>query len=304
VCVEATAVEPRGRISPEDMGIWWDGHVEMLARIARFVETYGAVPGIQLAHAGRKASRNRPWEPARAIPESEGGWIPGGPSAIPFADGWTTPQALTHEGIADVIRAFEDATKRAVAAGFRWLELHAAHGYLCHSFYSPLSNTRTDEYGGTFDNRVRFAIEATRVVRRAWPESLPLSVRLSCTDWAEGGWSIDDTVELARRLKAEGADIIDCSSGGNAWNQQIPTGPGYQVPFAEAVRREVGIPTAAVGLISDPTHADSIVRNGRADVVLLARAELRDPYWPIHAARGLGHDAPIPPQYLRGYPRS
>jgi len=301
VIAEATAVEPRGRISPQDLGIWDDRHIEMLSRITAFIRAHGAVPGIQLAHAGRKASRNRPWEPERAIPESDGGWRIAGPSAMPFAEGWQVPEALSREGIADVQAAFARAAGRALAAGFEWIELHAAHGYLCHSFYSPMSNRRDDEYGGSFENRARFTVETVRAIRTVWPGERPLGVRLSCTDWTEGGWTVEDAVSLARLLAPEGADLVDCSSGGNVSGARIPTGPGYQVPFSERVRRDAGIPTATVGLISDPTHADAIVRNGQADVVLLAREELRDPYWPTRAALALRQQVHVPAQYLRGW---
>jgi 2,4-dienoyl-CoA reductase-like NADH-dependent reductase (Old Yellow Enzyme family) len=300
VNTEAAAIEARGRINPHDLGIWDDGHVDMLARIARFVTAHGAVPGIQLAHAGRKASRNRPWEPERNIQVDEGGWAVVGPSPIPFGAGWQVPHALTTDEIAGLLRSTEAATRRAVGAGFGWVELHAAHGYLCHNFYSPLSNAREDEYGGTFENRIRFTVQMARSIRRAWPEDRPFSVRLSCTDWVEGGWTLEDTVALARALKAEGVDIVDCSSGGNVL-ALIPVGAGYQVPFAETVRRDADIATAAVGLITEPSHADEIVRNGRADLVLLAREELRDPYWPIHAARVLRQEQRVPAQYLRAF---
>ena len=301
VIVEATAVEPRGRISPQDLGIWDDRHVEMLARIAAFARAHGAVPGIQLAHAGRKASRNRPWEPERAIPLADGGWRIIGPSAIAFKEGWQVPDALTRDGIAKIQGAFEAATRRALDAGFQWIELHGAHGYLCHSFYSPASNVRDDEYGGAFDARTRFTVETVAAIRRAWPERLPLAVRLSSTDWVDDGWTVEDTVALARRLAREGVDLVDCSSGGNVASARIPTGPGYQVPFAERVRRDAGILTATVGLISAATHADAIVRNGQADLVLLAREELRDPYWPLRAAQLLRQDVQVPAQYLRAW---
>ncbi len=300
VNTEAAAIEARGRISPHDLGIWDDRHVEMLARITRFVAAHGAVPGIQLAHAGRKASRNRPWDPERNIPHEEGGWEPVGPSPIPFANGWQVPHALTAEEIAELFRTAEAAARRSIDAGFAWVELHAAHGYLCHSFYSPLSNHREDSYGGTFQNRIRFTVEMARTIRRVWPEERPFSVRLSCTDWVDGGWTLEDTVALARALSSEGVDIIDCSSGGNVL-ATIPVGAGYQVPFAETVRRGAGLATAAVGIITEPSHADEIVRNGRADMVLLAREELRDPYWPIHAARVLRQEQRVPAQYLRAF---
>jgi 2,4-dienoyl-CoA reductase-like NADH-dependent reductase (Old Yellow Enzyme family) len=302
VIVEATAVEPAGRISPHDLGIWDDRHVEMLSRITAFIRAHGAVPGIQLAHAGRKASRNRPWESERNVPEADGGWRAVGPSAVAFADGWQVPEPLTRDGIAEVQAAFVMAATRAHAAGFEWIELHGAHGYLCHSFYSPLSNRRGDEYGGTFEGRTRFLRETARAVRGAWPDDRPLAVRLSCSDWTDGGWTADDAVVLARALAGDGVDLVDCSSGGNVAGARIPLGPGYQVPFAERVRREAGVRTAAVGLITEPAQADAIVRNGQADVVLLAREELRDPYWPVRAARALGHEVQVPSQYLRGWP--
>jgi 2,4-dienoyl-CoA reductase-like NADH-dependent reductase (Old Yellow Enzyme family) len=301
VSTEAAAIDPRGRISPHDLGLWDDRHVEMLARIAHFIKGHGAVPGIQLAHAGRKASRNRPWEPERDIPAGEGGWPAVGPSPVPFGNGWQAPHALTTDEIAGLLRTAEAATRRAIDAGFGWVELHAAHGYLCHSFYSPISNTREDDYGGSFENRIRFTLQMARSIRRAWPDDRPFSVRLSCTDWIEGGWTLEDTVALARKLVAEGVDLVDCSSGGNVL-AAIPVGAGYQVPFAEIVRREARVATAAVGLITEPTHADDIIRNGRADLVLLAREELRDPYWPIHATRALRQEQRVPAQYLRAYP--
>jgi 2,4-dienoyl-CoA reductase-like NADH-dependent reductase (Old Yellow Enzyme family) len=304
VVVEATAVEARGRISPQDMGLWSDAHVEPLARVARFVAAQGAAAGIQLAHAGRKASTSRPWDGDAPLGDAEGGWPVIGPTAIPFRDGWRVPAAMTEADIAATLAAFGAATARAREAGFTWVELHAAHGYLCHSFYSPISNRRDDAYGGSFANRVRFTLEALRAVRAEWPERLPVAVRLSCTDWTEGGWTIEDTVSLARRLRAEGADLVDCSSGGNVADAKIPSGAGYQVPFSEAVRRGAGVATAAVGLITEPMQADQIVRNGQADLVLLAREELRDPYWPIHAARALRREerAPVPAQYARAFP--
>ena len=304
VMTEATAVEARGRISPSDLGIWSDAHVPPLARIARFVKEQGAVPGIQLAHAGRKASHAVPWKGDAPLADAEGGWTPIAPSAIPFSPKDRIPSEMTKSDIAAVLDAFHAAALRAREAGFAWAELHAAHGYLAHSFLSPLSNRRTDEYGGGFENRIRFVLAAVRAVRSAWPEERPLSVRLSCTDWAEGGWTIEESVSLARRLKDEGADLVDCSSGGLVFDAKVPAGAGYQVPFAEAVRRGAGLPTAAVGMITDPMQADEIVRNGRADLVFLAREELRNPYWPIRAAQALGHAdrLEIPPQYWRGLP--
>jgi 2,4-dienoyl-CoA reductase-like NADH-dependent reductase (Old Yellow Enzyme family) len=304
VIVEATAVEPRGRISPADMGLWSDAHVEPLARIARFVEEQGAVAGIQLAHAGRKASTSVPWLGSGSLSDTDGGWTPVAPSAIPFSSKDRVPVEMTTGDIAAVLDAFRKATIRAREAGFGLVELHAAHGYLAHSFLSPLSNRRTDSYGGTFENRFRFVLEALRAIRSAWPDDRPVLVRLSCTDWAEGGWTLEDSVSLARSLKEEGADLVDCSSGGLVPDAKVAVGPGYQVPLAEAVRRDAGIPTAAVGMITEPMQADEIVRSGRADLVLLAREELRNPYWPVRAAKELGHSdrLAVPPQYWRGIP--
>ncbi len=301
VVLEATAVEARGRISPQDLGIWSDAHVERLSTIAAFLRHHGAVPGIQLAHAGRKASRRRPWEPEGAVTDADGGWEPVAPSAVPFAPSWRVPAPLSLPDIATVQEAFVAAVKRAMAAGFEWIELHGAHGYLSHNFYSPLSNTRADTYGGTFDNRIRFVVEQVRAVRRVWPDDRPLAVRLSSTDWTEGGWTIEDTVALARVLHHEGADLVDCSSGGNVAGARIPVGPGYQVPFAERVRREAGIMSAAVGLITSPAQADEIIRSGSADMVMLAREELRDPYWPLRAAAALHQPQQVPAQYLRAW---
>ena len=306
IIAEATAVEPRGRITPHDLGIWSDAHAEKLVPVARFIAEQGAVPGIQIAHAGRKAAIARSWAPKRGpLSDDEGGWPVVGPSPVPFADGYRVPVELTVDEIHDIQAAFRDAALRAREAGFRWLELHGAHGYLLHSFLSPLSNQRADAYGGSFENRARFILETTRLIRAVWPEDLPLSVRLSCTDWVDGGWALDDTIALSRLLRAEGVDLIDCSSGGLAASQQVPAGPGYQVPFAEAVRRKAGVPTAAVGLIDSAELADEIVRNGRADVVLLGRASLRDAYWPIHAAVKLHAETGslIPPAYHRSTER-
>ena len=303
VIVEATAVEPIGRISPADLGIWTDAHADRLARVARAITDNGAVAGIQLAHAGRKASTKVPWEGSGPVAVGQGGWQPIGPSAVPFNDGWHMPREMTSDDIARGRREFVAATARALHAGYSWVEIHAAHGYLLHSFLSPLSNKRRDEYGGSFDNRVRLLMEVTRDVRRVIPDRSPLTVRLSCSDWVDGGWTIDDSVELSRRLKSEGVDLIDCSSGGNVPHAKIEIGPGYQVPFAEAVRKGAGIATAAVGMITQPRQADDIIMGGRADVVLLARELLRDPYWTIHAAHALGRaDAvAVPKQYARAF---
>jgi 2,4-dienoyl-CoA reductase-like NADH-dependent reductase (Old Yellow Enzyme family) len=304
VIAEATAVSPEGRITPGDAGIWEDRHIEPLARINRFVKGQGAVPGIQLAHAGRKASAARPWEGGAHLGDESGGWPTLAPSPLPFgAELPKVPNEMGEAEIARVQQAFVDAARRAQAAGYEWLEVHCAHGYLAHAFLSPLSNRRSDGYGGGFEGRVRFVLETVRSVREVWPEHLPLGVRLSCTDWAEGGWDLDQSIELARRLKGEGVDLIDCSSGGLIPNARIPVGPGFQVPFAERIRREAGIATSAVGMIDDPAQADAIVREGRADLVLLARALLRDAQWPLRAARALGRaEALAPPvQYERGW---
>ena len=299
VILEATAVEPRGRISPQDLGIWSDAHVEPLIPITKFISDHGTVPGIQLAHAGRKAGTSVPWEGNVPLPDEDGGWQPVAPSPIPFHQGYRRPSELNREDITDVIAAFRDGARRAREAGMRWLEYHAAHGYLLHQFLSPLSNIREDEYGGSFEGRIRMTVEVTQAIREEWPEEYPLSARLSATDWVEGGWTVEETVELSRILKNEGVDVIDASSGGSSRQQKIPLGPGYQVPFSEAVRRGADMTTATVGLISEPSHADEIIRNDRADIVLLGREVLRDPYWPQHAAKILRQpDAvPIPPQY-------
>lgn len=306
VLCEATAVTPDGRISPQDAGLWNDAQIEPLARVNRFIAAHGAVPGIQLAHAGRKASTHRPWEGRGQVPDAEGGWLAAGPSALAFDPATErTPHELTLEEITGVVEAFRAAAGRAQAAGYRWLEIHAAHGYLAHEFLSLLSNRRTDEYGGSFDNRIRFTLEATRAVRAVWPENLPLTMRISATDWTEGGWTPEDSVALARRLKEEGVDLVDCSSGGNVPHARIPVAPDYQVFLSEKIRREAGIATAAVGMITDAAQADAIIREGRADLVLLARGMLSDPYWPVHAARALGTEetlkALLPPQYARAF---
>jgi 2,4-dienoyl-CoA reductase-like NADH-dependent reductase (Old Yellow Enzyme family) len=302
IIAEATAVEARGRITPHDVGIWSDAHVEPLQRVTGFLKQQGAVAGIQIAHAGRKASVQRPWDGGGQIaPDAEGGWAVVGPSPISFDEGFQAPHELSLEEIGEVQAAFRDGALRALAAGFEWLELHAAHGYLIHSFYSPLSNHRTDLYGGSFDNRIRFLLETTQKVRAVWPERLPLTVRISGTDWTEGGWTVEESVALARCLKSEGVDLIDCSSGGNVPRAKLPLGPGYQVPIAESVKHGASILTASVGLVTSPAQADEIVRNGRADVVLLGRELLRDPYWPLHAAQTLKQAPPVPPQYLRAF---
>lgn len=304
VIAEATAVLPEGRISPGDAGLWHDSHIEPLARINKFIKDHGAVPGIQIAHAGRKASADLPWNGGAHLGNDRGGWDIVGPTTKPFGGSLTKiPVALDKAGIARIVAAFADSARRADQAGYEWLEIHAAHGYLLHSFLSPLSNTRTDEYGGSFDNRCRALMETITAVQKTWPDNKPLTVRLSATDWIDGGWTIEDSVMLARKLKEAGIDLIDCSSG--ALRPQdvefYPIGTGYQVPLAEKVRREAGVMTAAVGLITAPAQADQIIRNGQADIVLLARELLRNPYWPVHAARTLGHGdkLSLPIQYAR-----
>ena len=303
VMTEAAAVEERGRISPADAGIWKDEHIDPLARITRFLREHGAVAGIQLAHAGRKASTRRPWEGGGTIPESAGGWPTVAPSAVPFQPEDPAPVELSHAGIHSIVDAFRTAARRALRAGFQVVEIHGAHGYLIHEFLSPLSNRRTDEYGGSFENRIRFALEVAEAVRGAWPLNLPLFLRISATDWVEGGWTPDESVELARRVQPLGVDLIDCSSGGSAANAKVPLAPGYQVPFAERIRREAGILTGAVGMITMPRQADEIIRSGKADLVLLAREFLRDPYFPLDAARALGAEVDPPVQYARAFPK-
>jgi 2,4-dienoyl-CoA reductase-like NADH-dependent reductase (Old Yellow Enzyme family) len=303
VFTEAAAVVPEGRISPQDLGVWSEAHYQPLARAAHFIAAQGGVPGIQLAHAGGKASTFRPWSGAGAIAEADGGWQTVAPSAIAFSNSYPMPRALTVDEIATVQHAFVTAAVRAVEAGFRVIELHGAHGYLFHEFLSPLSNHRTDSYGGSFDNRTRLLCDTSVSVRTALPDSIPLFVRISATDWTAGGWDVEQSVELARRLKAIGVDLIDCSSGGNVDGAKIPVGAGYQLPFADRIRREADIATAAVGMITGAAQADQIVRNGQADLVMLARELLRDPYWPLHAAAALGVPAPWPVQYVRAAPR-
>jgi 2,4-dienoyl-CoA reductase-like NADH-dependent reductase (Old Yellow Enzyme family) len=301
VIVEATAVEPRGRISPADLGLWEDSQIEPLARIAEFVEGQGAVSGIQIAHAGRKASTPPPWTGRRSLADHEGGWNVVGPTEAPFSEGSRTPHALTKRELGELRTAFRETALRARTAGFRLLELHGAHGYLLHSFLSPLSNTRSDEYGGTFDGRARLLLEVVRDLREVWPLDRVLAVRLSCSDWVEGGWTSEDTVELAAQLTREGVDLIDCSSGGSTLKAAIPVEPGYQVHFSEAIKRTTSIHTAAVGLITEPAQADQIIAAGRADFVLLARELLRNPHWPLAAARALGQQTSVPNQYARAF---
>ena len=302
VMAEATAVSPEGRISPYDLGLWDDAQVPALRRITDFIAAQGAVPAIQLAHAGRKASTHRPWEGAGTVPPDAGGWRDVlGPSALRYSERYPEVTALDPSGIDRLVAAFADAARRAHDAGFRLVELHAAHGYLLHSFLSPLTNQRTDGYGGAFANRVRFLLEVVDAVRRVWHDTLPLAVRLSCTDWADGGWTLDDTCTLAPLLRARGVDLMDCSSGGLVPWQQIAVGPGYQRPFARAVRA-TGIATAAVGMITQPAQAEAIVAGDEADLVFLARELLRHPRWPLTAAAALGVEGPWPAPYARGRP--
>jgi 2,4-dienoyl-CoA reductase-like NADH-dependent reductase (Old Yellow Enzyme family) len=302
VFTEAAAVLAEGRISPEDLGIWKDEHVAMLARIFQFIEAQGAVPGMQLAHAGRKASTSAPWKGGKPLGVSEGGWSPiFGPSPQPFEEGYQTPQELDRADIAKIAGAFAQAAQRALEAGAKIVEIHAAHGYLLHSFLSPLSNRRGDEYGGSFANRIRFLCETVAAVRAVWPEKYPLFVRISSTDWTEGGWTGEDSVALAKSLKPLGVDLIDCSSGGNVPNAKIPIGAGYQTPFATRIREEAQIATGAIGLITSPEQADQIIRSGQADLVLMAREFLRHPYWPLNAARLLHQQPAAPAQYGRAF---
>ena len=300
VLTEATAVQAVGRISPEDTGLWDDAHVESWRGIVDFIHAHGAVAGVQLAHAGRKGSTYAPFAPQRGgVADADGGWTPVAPSPVPFHETYRTPAELDGEGIARVVADFAAAATRALAAGFRVVEVHAAHGYLLHEFLSPLSNHRTDAYGGSPENRTRLVREVTAAVREAVGEDVPVFVRISATDWVEGGWTAEDSVELARDLAALGADVVDVSTGGNTPTADIPTGPGYQVPFAETVRRKADVPTGAVGMITDARQAEQVLADGSADLVLLGREFLRDPYWPLHAAQQLGVQVSPPRQYAR-----
>jgi len=299
VMVEASAVTPEGRISPSDSGIWSDAHTEAFARISQFIHEHGAVAGIQLAHAGRKASTDLPWRGGNPVNEALGGWTPLAPSALPFAESHPIPYELSQTDMDDLVAAFVSAARRAQDAGFHCIEIHMAHGYLLHEFLSPLANQRDDDYGGSLDNRMRLPLRVAAAVREAWPANLPLFVRISATDWVEGGWDLEQSLELSRHLKDIGVDLIDCSSGGMVPNATIPAGPGFQTPFAERIRHDVGIPTGAVGLITAAEQAEHILRTGQADVVFLARELLRDPYWPLHAAKQLHADVIWPVQYER-----
>ena len=305
VVTEATAVLPEGRITPNDLGIWKDEHIPALARITAFLHQQGAYAGVQLAHAGRKSSMARPWDGDRLVPPEAGGWANvAGPSPIPFADHYAIPRELDQAGIDVIKQAFVAAAHRALAAGFDLIEIHSAHGYLLNQFLSPLANQRTDIYGGSFENRTRLLVEIVDAVRAAWPQHLPIFVRISAIDWVEGGWDLDQSVALAKVLKQHGVDLVDCSSGGIAWNAKIITGPGYQVPFSERIRAEAEIPTGAVGMITEPAQADQIIRTGQADIISLAREFLREPYWPLAAAEALQADITWPAQYLRAAHRT
>jgi 2,4-dienoyl-CoA reductase-like NADH-dependent reductase (Old Yellow Enzyme family) len=299
VFTEAAAISPEGRISPDDLGIWHPGHVGFLKRITSFIESQGAVAGIQLAHAGRKASHHSPWKSGKFLSEQEGAWLTMAPSAIPYKAGEPLPKAMDITDIQTVIQDFVNSAEFALAAGFKIVEIHAAHGYLLHSFLSPLSNQRTDDYGGTFENRVKILLEVVNAVRAVWPLNLPLFVRISATDWVPGGWTPEDSVELAKKLLAAAVDLVDCSSGGNSPLQQIPVSPLYQVPFAEQIKTGTGILTGAVGLITNANQADAILSSGRADLIFFARQLLRDPYFALHTAKELEIDIDWPVQYQR-----
>lgn len=301
VVAEATAISPEGRISPGDTGLWNDAQVSAWQPIAAFIRGQQAVPGVQLAHAGRKASAQRPWEGGGPLPAGHDPWTTVAPSAIPFDRGWHTPQALDEAGLRKIVADFRAAARRALAAGFQLIEVHAAHGYLLHQFLSPLSNQRTDAYGGSFENRTRLLREVLAAVREVWPDALPLWLRISATDWAEGGWSVDDSVRLTREVGPLGVDLVDVSSGGLVPHVKIPVGPGYQVPFAARIRREAKTAVGAVGLITEPAQAAQIVENGEADLVLIARESLRDPYFPRRAAQELGQAVVAPVQYRRAW---
>jgi 2,4-dienoyl-CoA reductase-like NADH-dependent reductase (Old Yellow Enzyme family) len=299
---EATAVTAEGRISPGDLGLWSDAQIDPLSRITRFVQAQGCVAAVQLAHAGRKASVGLGWQAQRTLNASEGGWTPVAPSPVSFGEGYSQPHELNLSEIRQIITQFAASTKRALKAGFQALEIHAAHGYLLHQFLSPLSNLRNDSYGGSFENRMRLVKEVVTAVRAEWPERLPLLIRLSATDWVEGGWNADETVELCRVIKGLGVDLVDVSSAGLIPTAKIPAGSGFQTGFAARIRHEAAIPTAAVGLITSPAQADHIIRNGQADIVLIGREMLRNPYWPIDAAQALGQVVTCPQQYLRAMP--
>ncbi|MBE0605051.1 MAG: NADH:flavin oxidoreductase/NADH oxidase [Deltaproteobacteria bacterium] len=302
VMTEATAVSPEGRITPFDTGIWSREQAVEFRKIAGFLRQHGAVAGLQIAHAGRKASTDAPWRGGKPLDAGSGGWQPIAPSPVPFAEGYAVPREMTEADMERVRAAFAASARHGREAGFEVVEVHMAHGYLLHEFLSPLTNRRTDAFGGNLENRLRFPVSVARAVREEWPERLPVFVRVSTTDWVEGGWDLPQTVALARELKTLGIDMVDCSGGGTVPYALVPAGPGFQAPFAAAVRREVGIATGAVGLITEPAQAERIVSTGMADAILIGREFLRDPYWPLHAARSLGVDVPWPSQYERAKP--
>lgn len=302
VMAEATSVTPEGRISPFDLGLWDDGQAAAFAPITSFIKAQGSVATVQLAHAGRKACRDQPWRGGGYVGPEDGGWQPVAPSPAPFDEDWAMPRQLSADDIDALVAGWRDAARRSLEAGFEVIELHFAHGYLAHQFLSPISNHRQDEYGGSLENRARFPLRVLQAVREVWPERLPLLVRISATDWVDGGWDVPEAVQFCRWLKEGGVDLIDCSSGGMSPHQRIDMQPGYQVPFADTVRREAGIPTSAVGLITEPEQAEEILAAGKADAIFLGRELLRRPYWPLHAAIALGDDTPWPNQYLRGKP--
>jgi 2,4-dienoyl-CoA reductase-like NADH-dependent reductase (Old Yellow Enzyme family) len=299
VMAEATGVNAVGRISPGDLGLWNQEQMKAFQPITQFIKDQGAVPAIQLAHAGRKASTSAPWSGDGPLPVAKGGWVPVGPEAVPFTEKHNVPKALTSQEIAGLVKDFEVATKLSLEAGFQVVEIHMAHGYLMHEFLSPLTNHRSDEFGGSLENRMRFPLQVVEVVRRAWPAKWPVFVRLSASDWVEGGWDLPQSIELSKKLKALGVDLIDCSSGGAVPDAKIPAGPGYQVPFAAGIRAGAGIATGAVGIITTAVFAEKVLNEGQADVIFLARELLRDPYFPLHAARDLGVEIPWPVQYER-----
>ena len=303
VMVEASALSPEGRISPNDSGMWSGDHALAFKRITSFLKSQGAIPGIQLAHAGRKASTDAPWRGGKPLIPEEGGWQPMAPSPIPFDDASPIPREVTQGDLEAILSQFTAAARWSLDAGFEVLEIHMAHGYLLHEFLSPLSNHRTDEYGGPLEDRMRLPLRVAEALRQTWPAHLPLFVRISCTDWVEGGWDLTQSIALCRRLKALGVDLIDCSSGALMPRAKIPAGPGFQVPFAAAVRQEAQIATGAVGFITQPVQAEQIIATGQADAILMAREFLRQPYWPLHAARALNVDIPWPSQYLLAKPR-
>ena len=296
---EACAVLPEGRITPNDLGIWKDDHIQNLQRITSFIESQGSVPAIQLAHAGRKASCEQPWKGGAFLNTSDGGWDTVGPSSLAFNDLYSMPHALSIDGIEDVIDAFGSAARRAYQAGFKIVEIHAAHGYLLHEFLSPKSNLRADEYGGSFENRTRIVCKVVKAIQENWPQQLPIFIRISATDWVDGGWTIEESVALSKILKLIGVDLVDCSTGGNISHVKIPIAPGYQVPFSKKIKGEAAILTAAVGLITDANQAEDILLNNEADLVLIARESLRDPYFPLNAATALNEKMAWPVQYER-----